>query len=459
MRISELNDHLTRFYSHLYNITRKYGRLHQVIRRHSRQPMFGQSRGLRVDTQQLTESHDARPVRVIENQPEQSLLALNASNRMPNRVVSAAQNFPILYSSLPTAFRRNSTWKAIAALPSSVQFNPNQGRFIPFESPIRPRKQAPSAIVPSANSGPIPAKISNASTPTSNSQTIPVATTSPDRQSNNRVSIFSTAMRLMQVASGLPLIPLAMSQASRASPLMTSPAPSSPPTGQMFGSQGQTGHGHTPAGQSASPGLSLSHFSLLSQTVAALPRPIAILNTRQLPIPLLGLNRVVAGRSFPDLARASRLAESHLSLPAPTSQGVYSPNLPADPRQSLSQIISAYADTEASRAKLQLTSRTAPRTVGIPQLPTLQESRREIASHTTANNTTVALAGLPTLGPSEGQLSSTMAVQGEPLPRISDWEVRNSDLGEADDQVSIDELRSKISKILSEELRRYLPGE
>ena len=45
------------------------------------------------------------------------------------------------------------------------------------------------------------------------------------------------------------------------------------------------------------------------------------------------------------------------------------------------------------------------------------------------------------------------------MTRLSEWERRNFELDENEDQVSMEELREKIARILSEELRRYLPGE
>jgi hypothetical protein len=458
MQVTDLTKHLTRFYSNLFMITKRYGRLNLLVGKYLRPPRIQQTRGLPVNKQPTTESNYANHSNVLEDQPKWESFAPDAKPSEPASVSSITHTFPPLLLLLPATLQKNSTWKAAAALPKSAQFDSGQGHFVPFVSPVRSRTQTPYKDRPVLETSPTAVKTDYRSSSANLSETPNLTqTTNTVEQGRTPIQLSATAKRLLQAATSLPLIPLALAQSSITSTPTKSPNPVSASPNSTLSNQTHTTYSPVVPMQRKVATSPVTLFSLpqYAAWVALASRVPALQNIVKWA-PSLGFNRA-AVQPIPNLERATQLSESVLSLPPITSHGVHTPSLPVGTPQNLSQILSSYAENEASQARLHLNNRSIPRSPPTTQLPTLQSTIRKFAPYPSANNLYTTSTELPRLGSTEGQISPSVAVQRETLPRLSDWEVQN--FGETEDQVSMDELRTKISKILAEELRRYLPGE
>jgi hypothetical protein len=456
MQFSDLTKHLTRFYSNLFMITKRYGRLNQVVGKYLRPPRLRQTGGLPVNPQPASESYHLNRSNVLGDLPKWESSVPDAKPSEPAGVSSINYTFPPLSLFLPATLRENSTWKVATALPRSAQFDSNQGYFVRFVSPVRSRTLTSPRNRPASETSPTAAETDYRPSSTNPSETPNLTqTTNTEEQRRTPIQLSSTAKRLLQVATSLPLIPLAFARSSITSRPTTSPNPVSASSNSTLSNQTYTISSPVVPTQRKVAASPVTPISLPQYTAwVALASRVPTLQRIVKSVPLLGFNRAAA-QSIPNLERATQLSESVLSLPPVTTHGVHTPSLPVGTPQNLSQIISAYAENEASQAKLHLNNRNIPRSTPTTQLPTLQSAIRKFAPSASANNPSSTATELPRLGSTE--ISPPVTVQRETLPRLSEWEVQN--FGETEDQVSMDELRTKISKILAEELRRYLPGE
>jgi hypothetical protein len=483
MRVSDLTKHIGQFYSQIYNITRKYGTLNQIAARYFRAPRVQQPRGLAVNIQPTSASSSMRSSTVPEDQQSWASWTTHLSSIEPSQLSTVQDSFPAVSSSLPAIFQKNSMWKAATFLPTAARFDSNQGYFLPSSSSVRSRTKSSNRGGSTQWSGQNKQSATSSNGLPSNS-TVPTNTiepTNPNSQQRIPVQISWMANRLLHVTAGLPLIPLAFAQTSMLSSSSLSPPLQSSPTKLTVNNQIQTSSGSIPSQPVAprssqsnqlqtSPGPIIPSQTVtprLSERIINLPRYINSVLQSQIPtlhsrlqsIPLLPFNKIAAARLTPNLAKASQLTVSTLAVPSITGHGVYSSGIVSGPPHNMSEIVSAYAEAEVSQARSQLINRNFSKPTPRTQLPALQPQIRTSSSQISTNNLPTALNLLPTLEPVEDQVSYQTAAQHQTLPRLSEWEAQNSEFGEADDTIAMDELRTKISKILSEELRRYLPGE
>lgn len=458
MKIAELNSHLSQFYSHLQIIAGRYGRLNQAIAKYFHYPRLRQTRGLPISEQQNSELRLDRSSTFVKP-PGMDVSTIDAPNVIADPQ-AITQPYPVLSSTLPGILQKNSAWRAAAMLPSFAKFSSNQGRFIPFESRVRSQAQKSVSGLPPINSNQTKAASPFNSTPNS-ADSKPVSTGIPDsgELKKDQVSVSSTAHRLLQVAASFPLLPLALAGSTAGlAPTWIQNSPKSPVGTTMSSQKQDPPIGITPA-ENASSGITRRIFNIPNLAISTMPVPVALFRNQALSIPLLGLNRTSLSSAFPDVARANRLAQAALPLPAISSQGVTTPALEVGAPQNLSRVFSAYVENETAQTKLRFATKSPPRAVPTTQLPNLKSTDPRVPSYAGANNSASMAAELPPLSSPDIESFPSFTSQPDALPRLSERERRNFELGEDEDQVSMEELRSKISQILLEELRRYLPGD
>jgi hypothetical protein len=461
MEISDFTNHVRQFYARLYTVTKRYGVLSRAIVRYFRPAKIQTVQGLTINTSQAPESFRATQSPVPQDlqlsQPSTTILGeitAEPSGSLPtmsSNVVSEPK-FPQVSRSLRATLQKNSTWRTVSFLPASLQIDGSQGAILPFVSPVRTRVRSMSSVG-TQNSQ---AKTSSPSL-ASKSTDLTNPAQPPDfaGPSKNPIQLSSTATRLLRIASALPIIPIAL---SRSSNLPTSSGTMQAQNPMATGVMG-TQQNPTVAPSQSNPILSKIMLSLPNQATSILSSRMPFFPPQFRSIPLLGLNQSLIARTSPNLGRASQLTFSSLPMPVLTSQPVNTTAAPAGPSQNLSQIIATYANAEASQARLQLSGPNRSRTLPTTQLPAIQTQSRNSSFSTSASSFPTAVNVLPILGASASQTGSSALGQRETLPSLSDWEAQSLGQSELDDTFAMDELRSKISKILAEELRRHLPGE
>ena len=464
MQVSELAKDLGRFNSHLSIITKRYGVLTRMVARYFRSPRVKEAKGLTIRTHPAADlSRKSIGLAPSVEQSSQSSTFEVSSIQPPSTSVRST-TFPILPLIVPRVFENATTRRAAIFFPKTAQFDLNKGHFVPSRLSLGSRMQtaerSKTTVTPPKNAQskiqPVPLS------PNSNISTNSGELVNQDQPKAVPIQLSSTAKRLMQVVAGLPFLPLAFI------------GPPIAMTGQQNSTLQNSQDGLKPRAPAqvenapnvstmlpaVLPTVSQKLIGLSQQTVSLLQTHTPTLRIPFRSIPVLGSHMGGTVQAFSNLTRADRLTRSTPEAQAVPRQRVHSGSLPLGPQQNLSQIISAYGETESYQARSALTNRSIRQILPEPVLPSLQpQSRSSLFTSLEKNNLPGSVVVLPSHESMENQAGSSLSNQDQIVPRLSSHESDFPGFGEADDTIAMDELRSKISKILAEEMRRHIPGD